>query len=235
MKLKLKSKLPALWTTRGKISENANLASVPLTKQNQAFQVEAGIDLLGEVDCLSNTQFCSTCAPFHMAEELQPVSPAALSRCSHISPCQTTVPRKLGMQRRTRSIGLSVQGISLIPCPGHLEGQENFPNLTFFSKMLYFHLSLFSYLCSLIVIPAIAHSSRVSTKIPRLLLQNIIFQHGAFLLTSILPFFCCWKSSEKNAVLQKLRGGQKHSHIDLGITGYVAMAKLKNLHKKLVR
>lgn len=54
----VKSKLPVLWTNRGEILENVNynfLASVPLTKQNQVFQVQAGIDLLGEVDCLSNT------------------------------------------------------------------------------------------------------------------------------------------------------------------------------------
>jgi len=66
----------------GKILENATynfLASVPLTNGNQAFPVQAGIDLLGEVDCLSNAQFCSTCSPFHMAEELQRVYPAALS------------------------------------------------------------------------------------------------------------------------------------------------------------
>lgn len=131
----VKSKLPVLWTNRGEILENVSynfLASVPLTKQNQVFQVQAGIDLLGEVDCLSSTQFCSTCAPFHMAEEWQQVYPAALSCCSHSSPCQTTVSRKLGMKIHTRSIGLSVQGISFIPCPGHLERQGNFQNATFF-------------------------------------------------------------------------------------------------------
>lgn len=39
---------------RVRFLENCNdnfLASVPLTRQNQAFQVQAGMDLLGAADC----------------------------------------------------------------------------------------------------------------------------------------------------------------------------------------
>lgn len=69
---------------------------------------------------------------------------------------------------------------------------------------------------------------------PMHLLQNIIFQHGAFALTSVLPFLCSQNSSEKSTALQKGRSRQKHSHTDLGSTGSV-MAKFKNTHKQLVR
>lgn len=49
--------------------------------------------------------------------------------------------------------------------------------------------------------PAIACRSRVRMKLllrTGLFAQNITFQYGVFLLTSVLPFFCCWKLSKKN-------------------------------------
>lgn len=92
-----KKKNPSFWTNKRKILENANcnfLTSVPLTRQNQALQEQAGIDLLEEVDCLSNISFVT-----HLlrgAEEQQQVCPAGLSHCNHISLYPTTVSRRLG-------------------------------------------------------------------------------------------------------------------------------------------
>jgi len=67
-----------------------------------------------------------------------------------------------------------------------------------------------------------------------LLLQKIIFS----LLHSCLHLcyrFSVAGSHLRRILLQKMRGKQKQSHTDLSITGYIAMAKLKNLHNKLVR
>lgn len=52
----------------GKILENANynfLASVTLTKDKQAFRMQADVALLGEVDCPGSTQCCSACCLSH--------------------------------------------------------------------------------------------------------------------------------------------------------------------------
>lgn len=127
----------------GKILENANyhfLASVALTKEKQAFQRQEDVDLLGEVGCPGSTQFCSTCAAVHRPIQ-QPCHTAALP-----APDKPQYPGNQGGQEAP---GLLVCQ-RFIPCPSHSEGQENFQNLAFFSRMLYyFRLSLliFSYLC----------------------------------------------------------------------------------------
>lgn len=166
-----------------KILENANyhfLASVALTKEKQAFQMREDFDLLGEVGCPGSTQFCSTCAAVHRAEELQQAHPAALPHCSPTSSRQTAVSRKSGRARSTGSIGLSALH-SLSRSFGRT-GEFSKSHIFLQNAVLLSSVTINFFL----FVQELAFLFQLLPTVAESALQSTIFQRGALPLTAVL-------------------------------------------------